>query len=840
MQFQSPLWMPRRGPGITNAARFAAVIGLGVVTAIPVSAQTAEWEPCPEGSSGSVAGDPTPFPGGMCQIDTSDAHDGSGLKLGRAFAVSADGTVVLGYSTFYNRDVFAFRLDLNAGELLDLSLQSNLPNGGGYQADSIVPNALSADGRFFVGYTKNYIPWFNVGTYHRAFRWDATNGEMIDMGTLSVDYSLGARRSSRATAVNADGRIVVGESTVDSGFFRWANPEENDEGVFFKYWHAFRWDEASGQMVDLGTLRGGNLGNSKAVAVSADGSVVIGKADIDPTYAIDYTPGDFDTPNEYGLVERAFRWDEASGKMMDLGTLREDNRGRSYAVGISADGAVIIGNADTDVWFRNELNSVYTVRHAFRWDGQMTDLGSLGETKNTSSTATAVSADGNVVVGRSRTDNGDLHAFRWINGSMVDLGTLSAGNASNSFANAVNADGSVVVGSAVKDMPDTDSGFEMRAFRWDADSGNMIDLGSLLADNSGWSRAYAVSADGSVVVGQSEAYHKDGYIAIHGRPFIWRTVMQDYENLLLSYGQLANDTELAVSQQQMAVDRLMAQGCFAAGGASCFGIGGDLTRTANSSETGDNTRGNGTVSLHFGHGLNDHLTLGGTVALGGTELGSNAFDMDRTAAVSLWADFSQGGAARTGLQMHAAVGWAEETGSVVRGRGLQGVTQAGGEANVITKAVEASVAYGIAQNSWLITPKLSVAHFRTSRSAHVDAGSDFDSRYDALSVSRTVARLSVTGERDLSDKDHLSLSAGVARDLDNDRVSLTGMSELANMDTLAIDSTLKRNEVRSFAEARYTHDLGRDRSVTGSLRVGEALYGDVPQVGLGIMYNVAF
>jgi probable HAF family extracellular repeat protein len=71
---------------------------------------------------------------------------------------------------------------------------------------------------------------------------------------------------------------------------------------------------------------------------------------------------------------------------------------------------------------------------------------------------------------------------------MQDLGTLG-GNYSG--ADAVSADGSVVVGEA-----DNAVG-QRRAFRW-TEAGGMQDLGTLGGDES-W--AYGVSADGSVVVG---------------------------------------------------------------------------------------------------------------------------------------------------------------------------------------------------------------------------------------------------------------------------------------------------------------------------------------------------
>jgi probable HAF family extracellular repeat protein len=182
-----------------------------------------------------------------------------------------------------------------------------------------------------------------------------------------------------------------------------------------------------------------------------------------------------------------------------LGTLGGD---RSYAYGVSADGAVVVGSAK---------NAAGEYR-AFRWtaSGGMQDLGTLGVC---CSRAYGVSADGSVVVGWSYNAAGQLRAFRWTaSGGMQDLGTLLGGGYSVAFG--VSADGAVVVG-----WTDNAAG-PARAFRWTAAEG-MQNLGTLGGDES-W--ANGVSADGAVVVGI--ARNAAGYY----RAFRW-TAAEGMQNL---------------------------------------------------------------------------------------------------------------------------------------------------------------------------------------------------------------------------------------------------------------------------------------------------------------------
>jgi probable HAF family extracellular repeat protein len=139
------------------------------------------------------------------------------------------------------------------------------------------------------------------------------------------------------------------------------------------------------------------------------------------------------------------------------------------AVGVSADGTVVVGNAT----------------NAFRWTqaGGMQDLGPV--------VASHVSADGLVVVGGSTAATGHWHTIRWTEASGIqDLGTLGG---STSQALGVNADGSVIVGTSLNV-----SG-QSRAFRWTVVAG-MQDLGTLGGNTA---RASGVSADGIVVAGSS-------------------------------------------------------------------------------------------------------------------------------------------------------------------------------------------------------------------------------------------------------------------------------------------------------------------------------------------------
>jgi probable HAF family extracellular repeat protein len=246
-------------------------------------------------------------------------------------------------------------------------------------------------------------------------------------------------RYSFGHAVSADGKVVVGYAHTT-----------RDDGRQFR---AFRWTAETG-MVDLGNFSS-VFNNSWAWGVSADGSVVVGYA------------------HDWSGYNRPFRWTPTGG-MVDLGTYPGGPSGRGITTAVSADGTVAVGLVD---YF-----SAGTAR-AFRWtvSGGMQQLSNTGNFYE--ARAFAVSADGSVVAGTYYTGPNAMRAFRWENGVVQDLGDLGAGW---SVAQAISADGTTVIGWS-------DHSNQRRSFRWK--NGQIQDFGFSF-------EAYAVSADGSIVVGR--------------------------------------------------------------------------------------------------------------------------------------------------------------------------------------------------------------------------------------------------------------------------------------------------------------------------------------------------
>jgi probable HAF family extracellular repeat protein len=161
---------------------------------------------------------------------------GNSFIQSSAAAISADGTVVVGYSGLSQQTSRAFRWTQATGMV-------SLGTLSGQSTASSFANDISGNGQVIVGESDS-----NIG--RQAFRWTQF-ARMEGLGDLP-----GGAVNSSAIATNTDGVIIVGRGTTAEGQV------------------AFRWVQGQG-MRSLGDLPGGTV-NSEARGVSADGRVVIG------------------------------------------------------------------------------------------------------------------------------------------------------------------------------------------------------------------------------------------------------------------------------------------------------------------------------------------------------------------------------------------------------------------------------------------------------------------------------------------------------------------------------------------------------------------------------------
>ncbi|WP_250461582.1 hypothetical protein [Microbulbifer litoralis] len=311
----------------------------------------------------------------------------------------------------------------------------------------------------------------------------------------------GGKISSSASAVSADGRVVVGQSS---------SAEDSVE--------AYRWED--GEMTPIGTLRPGDL--SSANDVSADGATVVGTSfnfsGGSPSLAFVWRDGDMRTLDDfpcgdmgcsalavsgdgsivvgksgwrYGEKERPFIWTEGAG-MRNLQDVLENRYGvdlhdwvLGHAEHISDDGSVIAGSGLWDD----------TAYDAFRW----TEGDSTGVSLPGMGSANAISPDGSALVGNRSTRlerAGEL--VLWKEREAAVLASVQDGGPF--IARGVSACGSVVVGFG-------NFGDGEEAFIWSETDG-MRKLKGVLENEhhlelAGWTlkRAEGISNDGTVIVG---------------------------------------------------------------------------------------------------------------------------------------------------------------------------------------------------------------------------------------------------------------------------------------------------------------------------------------------------
>ena len=244
--------------------------------------------------------------------------------------------------------------------------------------------------------------------------------------------------------------------------------------------------------------------------------------------------------------------------------------------------------------------------------------------------------------------------------------------------------------------------------------------------------------------------------------------------------------------------------------------------------------------LRYGRGLNAETTLGGTLSITPSGSDNNGFDMGRTVGLSLWGAYSESGQLGTGWQASASVGRNTGTADISRGRSLDNVIVSTGSADVTTNSMQATLGYGVQQQDWLFTPSATLTRYTTTRDAYSESGGDFNAAYDSLSVSSTTLDLQLAADYRVSDTGTLMLEAGVVMEINVGAITLTGTSVMPGMTAVSMDGGLERNETHGFASIGYRHELNDSSSITGALRAGQSLFGNQPQVHVGVGFATEF
>ena len=283
--------------------------------------------------------------------------DNSGVS--RAHALSADGSVTMGWVVFGDNARAAAWRGKNYGDKLNLGTLRSDDNSTGSGV-----YALSADGSVAAGWA------YNDSEYPHAVVWRGRDyGDKLDLGTLKSDNS----DWSWVNALSADGSVAAG----------WAR--DNGGRSRAVVWRGKDYSEK----LDLGTLESGNLGYAHVYALSADGSVAAGFA--------------YNGSAEHAIIWRGKDYSEK----LDLDSLSSYRWKDSRVYALSTEGSVAAGWAEND-----SGESRATVWHGKDY-GDKLDLGTLKSDNSGKSWVNALSADGSIAAGQADNDNGEYRATVW-------------------------------------------------------------------------------------------------------------------------------------------------------------------------------------------------------------------------------------------------------------------------------------------------------------------------------------------------------------------------------------------------------------------------------------------
>ena len=367
-----------------------------------------------------------------------------------------------------------------------------------------------------------------------------------------------------------------------------------------------------------------------------------------------------------------------------------------------------------------------------------------------------------------------------------DLGTLKADNSGSSVAYAVSADGRVVVGYAETDLGD------YQAFRHNEGDTKMTNLGTLKADNSGSSYAFAVSADGRVVVGYAETDLGNARRAV-----IWKTEKAvDLDHTIESMLQSTDLARQILGVYEGQLFSLADQSCLLDSNKNyCIGI---YTNYNNVKKT--DLYASGLIgALRI---ANTGWTVGGAVNFNLSDdlingYDAHGFELPGVGAFVRYNQHLDG----SGFMSELKGSYLKQKMTITR-EALSGAEAGQGETKLEGYLVDLGFGYGLqSTEKWLVTPKLNLRHYDISRDAYDEnRHADFLASYDKMGTRNTDLSFAVNSKYLISPKVNVEVEVGSYITLNNDQKDAVVKIDYVGQYENQAKSSYDQNKFRPFVK----------------------------------------
>ncbi len=462
---------------------------------------------------------------------------------------------------------------------------------------------------------------------------------------------------------------------------------------------------------------------------------------------------------------------------------------------------------------------------AVRWTSTgIEDLGTLGY----SSSATAASFDGSVVVGFSN-DGWNMRAFRWTNNHMTDLGTLGGYSAK---AMGVSADGTVVVGQA------QNAAGVYQGFRWTSTPTGMQSIEDWLAGNGmpvaagvKTQSANSASSDGRVVVGQLDNGH--AYVArVPGptpSPGAGLIDVQDYNTTLQAaafpHAQLTRTSDLALNGLMGTVPHTLLAPTQLRAWTS-----GDWGQRSRYGDMGQAAAGDFGLAVGITDALEGQLSLGQQYADNATPFAGRTTSKQTYVAPGLSYLFSQSNVV-VGVLGYYGEGTLEvdrgylNAGNAVLSTGRPGTSTTGAR-------LRADWVNAYALGPVAMTPYVSYTWIESKLNGYTEVGGGFPVQWNARSDTAQLLRLGQDAQWQFNEQWKLTGRLEYVQRMQQDNPMVTG--RIVGLSGFGFDANQKQNEwARVGLGGEYRLSATSTLSTTLNATTEKA---DAPDVWLNVAY----